>query len=71
MVWFKFETDYDFTPAATGYRSTVAYKAGMVLQVTRECADKAEAAGAGKRTTKPKPVKNAEPEADDADAGRG
>jgi len=65
MVWFKFETDYNFTPDAE-YRVTVAYKAGHVMQVTRECAEKAEAAGAGKRTTKPKAVEPeaVEPEAD-------
>ena len=66
MVWFKFEQQFDFTPSAD-YRITKRYPAGCVEFVTRECADKAETAGAGKRTVKPKAEKP-EPEADGADS---
>jgi hypothetical protein len=51
-MWFRFEKDYDFSPDAKGGRVTIAYKAGMVQNVTRECAEKAEAAGAGAPTVK-------------------
>lgn len=66
MVWFSFTQAFDFTPSAER-RVTVQYKAGCTYNVPRECADKAEAAGAGKRTSKPKAEKP-EPEADGADS---
>jgi hypothetical protein len=64
-MWFRFTRDFDFSPAAKAGRVTVAYKAGMVQNVTRECADAAEKAGAGSRT---KPVK--ETADGDADGSR-
>ena len=45
MVWVKFTSDFDFSPAARKGLVTVAYKAGVTENVTRECADKAIAAG--------------------------
>lgn len=53
-MWVRFEKDFDFNPKAMNGRVTIAYKAGMKLNVTRECADKAVAAG---RAAKVKPVK--------------
>lgn len=53
MVWVKFTLDFDFSPAARKGLVTIAYKAGVTENVTRECADKAVAAGRAKRTTKP------------------
>lgn len=53
-MWFLFERNFDFSPSAKGGRVTIAYKSGMVKNVTRECAEAAEKAGAGERT---KPVK--------------
>jgi hypothetical protein len=38
-MWVRFTGDFDFSPAALGGRSTTAYRAGMELNVTRECAD--------------------------------
>lgn len=45
MPWVRFAADFDFSPAARGGRVTVAYRAGMTKSVTRECAEKAVAAG--------------------------
>ncbi|RAZ75834.1 hypothetical protein [Mesorhizobium atlanticum] len=56
-MWVRFIADFDFSPAAHGCRSTTAYKAGMVLNVTRECADKA--IDAGKAVAGRKPRKDA------------
>lgn len=53
MVWFSFSQQFDFTPDEKR-RVTVQYKAGRTYNVTRECAEKAGAAGVGTRTTKPK-----------------
>ena len=64
-MWFRFDRDFDFSPTAKGGRVTVAYKAGMVQNVTRECAEAAEKAGAGSRT---QPVK--ETADGDADGSR-
>jgi hypothetical protein len=64
-MWFRFTRNFDFSPAARGGRVTIAYKAGMVQNVTRECADVAEKASAGSRT---KPVK--ETADGDADGSR-
>ena len=47
MAWFKFEKPFDFKPAAKSGQVTIAYRPGT-WNVTRECAEKAEAAGAGK-----------------------
>lgn len=40
-----FTADFDFNPEALGGRVTVAYRQGETHTVTRECADKAIAAG--------------------------
>jgi|GEM_PF-803231 len=42
MVWVRFTEDYDFRATK---RATVSYKAGTKMNVTRECADRAIAAG--------------------------
>jgi len=65
-MWFRFEKDYDFSPSAKGGRVTIAYKAGMICNVTRECAEKAEAAGAGAPTVKAEAAKQPEDSALDA-----
>lgn len=44
-MWVRFTADFDFSPEARRGRLTRAYKAGMVENVTRECAEKALAAG--------------------------
>jgi hypothetical protein len=68
-MWVRFTADFEFSPAAFSGRSTTAYKAGMVLNVTRECADKA--IGAGKAVAGRKPRKDVPfEEAGDAQADR-
>lgn len=52
-MWVRFTESYDFSPAAMNGRVTIVYKGG-VHNVTRECADKAIAAGKAKRTTSPR-----------------
>jgi hypothetical protein len=52
-MWLSFTADYDFSPEAKAGRVTLAYKAGMTANVTRECADKAIAAGKAVRTISP------------------
>lgn len=54
MVWFAFKSDFDFSPVERGGRVTIAYKAGMVQNVTRECAEAAKRAEAGSPTKSPK-----------------
>lgn len=44
MAWVRFLADFDFSPDAFGGRVTMAFKAGMVENVTRECATAAFAA---------------------------
>jgi hypothetical protein len=66
-MWVRFTADFDFSPAAFGGRSTIAYKAGMELNVTRECAAAAKAAGkavAGRKPRKDAPFE----ETSDAEA---
>lgn len=41
-LWVRFTSDFDFKPTP---QSTVAYKAGMVANVTRACATLAVVAG--------------------------
>ncbi|WP_246676584.1 hypothetical protein [Mesorhizobium sp. B2-4-4] len=41
-MWVKFTADYDYKPHS---QATIAYKAGMVLNVTQDCQRKAIAAG--------------------------
>ncbi|WP_421912734.1 hypothetical protein [Mesorhizobium sp.] len=53
-MWVRFTGDFDFSPAAHGGRSTIAYKAGMVENVTRECADLAVAARSAVKGRKPR-----------------
>lgn len=38
MPWVRFTSDFDFDPR---HGVTIAYKAGMVLNVTRRCAERA------------------------------
>lgn len=64
-MWFRFDQDFDFSPVERGGRVTIAYKAGMVMNVTRACAEAAERVGAGLPT---KPEK--EPADGDADGSR-
>ena len=42
MPWVRFTEDFDWNPAP---RSTIAYKAGMIQNVTRRCQEAARAAG--------------------------
>lgn len=51
-MWVRFERPFDFTPEKER-RVTVAYPVGT-FNVTRECADRAVAVGAGSRTQAPK-----------------
>ncbi|MGB3536801.1 MAG: hypothetical protein WBA42_01440 [Mesorhizobium sp.] len=64
-MWFRFERDFDFSPVERGGRVTVAYKDGMIMNVTRACAEAAEAAGAGSPTKAEK-----DPADGDADGSR-
>lgn len=43
-MWVKFTKDFDFSPEARNGHVTVAYKAGMELNVTAICAEQAIAA---------------------------
>lgn len=52
-MWVRFNQRFDFSPAAKDGRVTIVYKGG-VHNVTRECADKAIAAGKAVRTTSPR-----------------
>lgn len=54
MPWLAFTADFDFSPVAHGGRVTIAFKAGMRMLVTRECAEAAIAAGKAKRTISPR-----------------
>lgn len=54
MAWVRFLADFDFSPAALKGRSTTAYKAGMVQNVTRECAAQALAAGKAEKASVPR-----------------
>lgn len=53
-MWVRFTSDYDFSPAALKGRVTIAYKAGMVENVTAACATLAVAAEKAVRTTSPR-----------------
>jgi hypothetical protein len=57
-MWIRFTSDFPFSPAARGGRVTIAYKTGMTMNVTRECADKAIAVG------KAEPARKAEADGD-------
>lgn len=57
MPWVRFTAPFDFSPAALGGRSTVAYPAGMERNVTRECADIAIPAGKAERIAAPRKEK--------------
>lgn len=45
MPWVRFTKDFDYSPAAKKGWVTLAYKAGAVHNVTRNCAELALAAG--------------------------
>jgi hypothetical protein len=51
MPWFSFDREFDVRPTR---RMVLAYKAGSTLLITTPAAEAAEAAGAGKRVSKPK-----------------
>jgi hypothetical protein len=51
MPWFSFDRDFDYRPTR---RLVLAYKAGTTLLLPTATADAAEAAGAGRRVSKPK-----------------
>ncbi len=58
MVWFVFSERFKFTPDANR-RATIVYKpSDQPRQVTRECAEKALKAGAGRRSTRPRRERN-------------
>lgn len=57
MTKVHFTDDFDFSPEARKNRVTICYKRGMVETVTRECAEKAIAAGKAEEV---KPRKAAE-----------
>lgn len=54
MPWVRFTRSFDFYPAKFKGRVCIAYKAGMSLNVTRACAERAEAAGAAERCERPR-----------------
>jgi hypothetical protein len=53
-MWVKFLADFDFSPTARGGNVTIAYRAGSVENVTRECFDLAKAAKAVEAVKPPK-----------------
>ena len=61
MAWFRFEKPFDFSPDAKKGHVTIAYKPGT-YNVTRQCAEKAKAEGAGRavKATKDKSEDGAE-----------
>lgn len=63
-MWVRFTEDFDFSPDALGGRVTTAFKAGMVENVTRECAGAAIDAGRAVRTSNPNPRGNRDGDAD-------
>ena len=62
-MWVRFTSDFDFVPAVLRGRVAIAYKTGMRLNVTRECADAALASGKAEKSSK-------EPRNADADRSR-
>ena len=54
MPWVKFVADFDFSPSARNGMVTIAYRAGSVENVTRECLDLAKASKAVEPTKNPK-----------------
>ncbi|WEX76892.1 hypothetical protein PYH37_005243 [Sinorhizobium numidicum] len=50
MSWVEFKRDFNWVQP--GF--TIAYKAGMTLNVTRACADEAQAKGVAVKLPKPK-----------------
>ncbi|MBL0374032.1 hypothetical protein JJB09_18585 [Rhizobium sp. KVB221] len=53
MAWVLFKADFDFSPAARNGWVTIAYKAGTIANVTRECAGLALAADRAEKTGRP------------------
>lgn len=51
-MWVRFTADYDFRPSARR-GVTIAYKAGMVENVTRECGERAIKAKRAERASAP------------------
>lgn len=56
MPWVRFDADFDWSPR---HGSTIAYKKGMVLNVTRRCRDRAIELKRG--VAMQKPNRHAEP----------
>lgn len=61
-MWVRFKEDFDFSPAAPKGFVTIAYKAGMVKNVTTECAEAAFAAEKAERTTRAKADEDTAPQ---------
>lgn len=59
-MWVRFTRDFDFDPPARGGLVTLAYKGGTVVNVTRECARLAKAAGAAVSAKSPRHETNGE-----------
>lgn len=53
-MWVRFLADYDFSPSARNGNVTLAYRAGTIANVTRECFDLAKAAKAAEPVKSPK-----------------
>lgn len=54
MAWVRFTADFDFSPKAKNGWVTLAYKAGTVENVTRECAQMAIEVGKAERIQAPR-----------------
>ncbi|WP_299009940.1 hypothetical protein [uncultured Caulobacter sp.] len=67
MPWVRFTEDHDFTPAANR-RTTLAYKAGTIDNVTRECAEQAIGLGRAVAVKKPATREEASAARDGRDA---
>lgn len=52
MAWVRFTADFDFSPIARKGHVTIAYKKGMVKNVTTECATLSTGAGKAERMKK-------------------
>lgn len=61
MPWIRFTKDFDFSPAARKGFVTIAYKAGMLHNVTTPCARVALAANRAVRANRPKADEDTQP----------
>lgn len=53
MPWVRFTSNYDYRPSERRGRVTIAFKAGAVRFVRRECASRAIAAGRAEEVNRP------------------